>query len=174
MNLTKLLLIATFSALPISAHAAGCPTDLPESARAAVEQDNWKILDPFDLQQTDAKVFKNNHQGQCPGIAIGNFYPKADSSYLIALVQSDGQNNLTEKLVLVTQKKGRTETAVVIPPTQVTKPSVVWKLAPGHYAGVDGTHAHISRDSFIYEQINATAKQFYYDGSHLKSFLISR
>ncbi len=174
MNLTKWFLIATFSTLSINAYAAGCPADLPESARAAVEQDNWKILDPFDLQQVDAKIFRNNHQGQCPGIAMGNFYPRADSSYLIALVQTDDKKNLTEKLVLVTQKKGRTDTSVVVPPTQVEKPSVVWKLVPGHYVGIDGTRAHISRDSFIYEQVNSTATQYYYDGSHLKSFVISR
>lgn len=174
MNLPKWLLIAIFVTISTHARAELCPTDLPESARAAVEQDNWKILQPLDLSIADAKIFRNTHQGQCPGVAVGNFYPKADSSFLVALIQQDNHNNLTEELVLVTMKKGQTETTVAIPPTQVTKPSVVWKLGPGHYAGIDGTRAHITRDSFVYEQIISTAKQFYYDGTHLRSFVISK
>lgn len=174
MKLKTWLLIATFAMISAQARAEGCLSDMPDSARAAVELDNWKILQPLDLSMADAKIFKNAHQGQCPGVAAGDFFPKADSSYLVALVQQDGQKNLTEKLVLVTLKKGRTETEVVIPPAPVTIPSVVWKLGPGHYAGVDGTHTKLSRDSFVYEQIDSSAKQFYYEGSHLHSFVISR
>jgi len=174
MNLPKWLLIALLLAVTARTRAESCPTDLPDSARAAVEKDNWKILQPLDLPITDAKMFRNAHQGQCPGVAAGNFYPKADSSFLVALIQQDDPKTLTEKLVLVTLKKGQMQTAEAIPPTQVTKPSVVWKLAPGHYAGIDGTRAHLSRDSFVYEQIVSTATQFYYDGSHLRSFVISK
>ena len=174
MNLPKWLQIALLLAVSTYTRAEGCPTDLPDSARAAIEHDNWKILQPLDLPMADAKMFKNAHQGQCPGVAAGNFYPKADSSFLVALIQQDDQKILTEKLVLVTLKKGQMETAEAIPPTQITKPSVVWKLGPGHYAGIDGTKAHLSRDSFVYEQIVSTAKQFYYDGTHLRSFVISR
>ena len=174
MNLPKCLLIALLLAVSTHSRAEGCPTDLPDSARAAVEQDSWKILQPLDLPMADAKMFKNAHQGQCPGVAAGNFYPKADSSFLVALIQQDDNKNLTEKLVLVTLRKGQMETAEAIPPTPVTKPSVVWKIGPGHYAGIDGARAHISRDSFVYEQIVSTAKQFYYDGTHLRSFVISK
>lgn len=174
MNLSRWLVFAMFAVFSTHVRAEGCPSDLPESARAAVEQGNWKVVQPLDLPVADAKIFKNAHQGQCPGVAAGDFYSKADSSFLVALIQQDGQNSLTEKLVLVTLKKGRMETIEAIPPTQVTKPSVVWKLGPGHYAGVDGTRAHISRDSFVYEQVISTATQYYYDGKHLRSFIISR
>ena len=174
MNLKAWLLVATLAVFSTQTRADGCLADMPDSARAAVEQDNWKVLQPLDLTMSDAKIFKNAHQGQCPGVAAGNFHPKADSSFLVALLHQDEQKNLTENLVLVTRKKGRTETEVVVPPTQVTEPSVVWKLAPGHYVGVDGTRAKISRDSFIYEQIDSSARQFYYEGNHLLSFVISR
>jgi hypothetical protein len=174
MNFPKWLVLAMFAVISTHAFAEGCPSDLPESARAVVEQGNWKVVQPLDLPVSDARIFKNAHQGQCPGVAAGNFYSKADSSFLVALIQQDSQNNLIEKLVLVTLKKGRMDTIETIPPTQVTKPSVVWKLPPGHYAGVDGTRAHISRDSFVYEQVISTATQYYYDGSHLRSFIISR
>ena len=62
---------------------------------------------------------------------------------------------------------------ILVNPMQVATPSVVWKLQPGHYAGVDGTRVHLSRDSFVYEEIASSAKQFYYKGTHLDSFPIS-
>jgi len=49
----------------------------------------------------------------------------------------------------------------------------VWKLPPGHYAGVDGKRASISRDSFVFEKVASSATQFYYQGSKLQSFIIS-
>jgi hypothetical protein len=146
---------------------------MPESLKSSVEQDNWKIVQPGDVPQDDWKLWKNTHQGQCPGVAVGNFFPKADSSYIIALIQQDSQKRLLEQVLLVTLKKGQPSTAVVVSPILVTGPSFVWKLPPGHYAGVDGTKASISRDSFVYEKVASSAKQFYYQGSNLKSFVIS-
>jgi hypothetical protein len=146
---------------------------MPESLKSTVEQDNWKIVQPGDIPQDDWKLWKNTHQGQCPGVAVGNFFPKANSSFVVALVQEDDQKKMLEKLLLVTLKKGQSATEIVVSPIQVASPSVVWKLPPGHYAGVDGTKAGISRDSFVFEKVASSAKQFYYQGSHLQSFAIS-
>jgi hypothetical protein len=169
MNLLKLILLALL--IPISAHAQDCLSNLPASLKSTLEQDNWKIVQPGDIPMDDWKLWKNAHQGQCPGVAPGNFASKDD--FAVALIQQDDQKKILEKLILVTQKKGQPITEVVVPPTQVTNAAVVWKLPPGHYAGVDGTKAGISRDSFVYEKIASTAKQFYYKGSHLDSFVIS-
>jgi hypothetical protein len=160
--------------LSVSTHlwSQDCLSGLPQSIKSTVEQDNWKIVQPGDITQDDWKLWKNTHQGQCPGVAVGNFFPKADSSFVVALIQGD-QKNLLEQVLLVTLKKGQPTTTIVVSPMAVTTPSVVWKLSPGHYAGVDGTKASISRDSFVYENVASSAKQFYYQGSRLKSFPIS-
>lgn len=171
-NILKFILIVIFFSISTPSQAQDCLSNMPESVKSAIEQDNWKIVQPGDIPQDDWKLWKNTHQGQCPGVAVGNFFPKADSSFIVALIQGDPKN-LLEKLILVTQKKGQTATEVVVSPVQVPGPSVVWKLPPGRYAGVDGTTASISRDSFIYEKIASSAKQFYYQGSNLKSFVIS-
>jgi hypothetical protein len=172
-NLPNLIFAAIFFAISTHARAQDCLSGLPETLKSTVEQDNWKIVQPGDVPMDDWKLWKNTHQGQCPGVAVGNFFPKADSSFVVALIQQDDQKKLLEKLILVTVKKGQPTTADVVPPTLVTSPSVVWKLPPGHYAGVDGTKASISRDSFIFEKVASSAKQFYYQGSHLQSFVIS-
>jgi hypothetical protein len=147
---------------------------MPASLRSIIEQDEWTILQPQDLPATDLKVFKNAHPGQCPGVAVGNFLPKTDTSYIVALIKVNGKESLREKVLLVGLKKDRSETAVAVSPVQTNSPSVVWKLPPGHYAGIDGTKAGIARDSFVVQKINGTAEQFYYQGSRLRSFVISR
>ena len=169
----KLILAAVVVSIATHAHAADCLSNLPDSLRSTVEQDGWKILSPFDLPSEDWKLWKNAHQGQCPGVAVGNFYPKTDSSYIVALIQGNDPKSLLEKVVMVTEKKGQPITEIVINPAQATTLSVVWKLSAGHYAGVDGTKASISRDSFISEKIASSAKQFYYQGTRLQSFVIS-
>jgi hypothetical protein len=147
---------------------------MPDSLKSTVEQDNWTILQPQDLPAADLKVWKNSHPGQCPGVAVGNFFPKADTSFIVALIQVDDQKKLREKVLLLTLKKDRSEAAVAVSALEANSPSVVWKLSPGHYAGIDGTKAAISRDSFVVEKINSSAKQFYYQGTRLQSFVISR
>jgi hypothetical protein len=76
-------------------------------------------------------------------------------------------------VVLLTQKKGQTITEIIVNPVQAATLSLVWKLPPGHYAGVDGKRAAISRDSFVFEKVASSAAQFYYQGSKLQSFVIS-
>ena len=173
MGRLKLILVLAIFAVSAHAHAADCLSDLPDSMRSAVERDGWKILSPFDIPTDDWKLWKNAHQGLCPGVAVGNFFPKTNSSFIVTLIQGDDPKNLLQKVVLVTTKKGQTITEIVVNPIQTKTPSVVWKLPPGHYAGVDGTTAGISRDSFVVEKVSASATQFYYQGSNLKSFAIS-
>jgi hypothetical protein len=173
MSLVKFVFVAVFFSISAHAHAQDCLGGLPDSLKSTVEQGNWKIVQPGDVPMDDWKLWKNTHQGQCPGVAVGNFFPKTDSSFVVALIQGDDPKKLLEQVLLITLKKGQPVTAVVVSPIAVTTPSVVWKLPPGHYAGVDGTTASISRDSFVYEKVASSAKQFYYQGSNLKSFVIS-
>ena len=172
-RLKLILAVMVLSIAATQAHAADCLSNLPDSLRSSVEQDHWKILSPFDLPADDWKLWKNAHQGQCPGVAVGNFYPKTNSSYIVALIQGDDPKNLLEKVVMLTEKKGQPITEIVVSPAQAATLTVVWKLSPGHYAGVDGKKVSLSRDSLVFEKIASSATQFYYQGSNLKSFPIS-
>jgi hypothetical protein len=180
MSVYKGILFAIVISFAAHVHAEDCLNNLPASIRSAVEQDNWTILQPQDLAGTDPQRWKGNHPGECPGVTSGNFYPKGKTSYLVALIQRDPtqaseQNNQLEKLTLVYLKKDNPITVVVIPPTQVPAPMVVWKLHPGGYQDLYGTKkVTISRESFVYEKLVGPANQFYYDGSHLKSLVLSR
>ena len=173
MNLARWILIAMLVSVSANLQAEDCLSGLPDTLRSAVEQDHWKILSPFDIPSSDWKLWKNAHQGQCPGVAVGNFFPKTDSSFVVALIQGEDPKNLLEKVVLLTEKKGQIITEIIVNPVQVAAPSLVWKLPPGHYAGVDGNRAVISRDSLVFEKVASSATQFYYQGSTLRSFVIS-
>jgi hypothetical protein len=131
-------------------------------------------VQPQDLSGNDPQIFKVNHPGECPGVSVGNFYPKGKSSFLVALIQKGDQKNQLEKLTLVFFKKNLPTTETVVLPTQVVDPYVVWKLRPGHYQDLYGKKTTISRESFVYEKLVGPATQLYYDGTHLKSFVISR
>jgi len=172
----RLLLAAFVTLAPAAAVAQSsvCLSALPDYLRITAEQNNWKILQPQDLTVRDLPVWKANHTGQCPGIASGNFYPKAQSSYIIALIRRDGERVEEQTLLLTLDKKNRAETSVIILPAAVNAIAVVWKLPRGRWRGIDGTIASISQDSFVSEQIISTATQYYYDGKHLKSFPLSR
>jgi hypothetical protein len=175
MSFYKGTLLAICICLATHSRAEDCLNGLPQSVRSAVEQDNWTILQPQDLSGNDPQVFRVNHPGECPGVSAGNFYPKGKSSFLVALIQrNDQKKDPIEKLTLVFFKKDLPVTEAVVPPTQVADPFVVWKLRPGHYQDLYGKKTTISRESFVYEKLVGPAKQFYYDGTHLKSFVISR
>jgi hypothetical protein len=173
MNLARWILIAMLVSVSTNLKAEDCLSGLPDTLRSAVEQDHWKILSPFDIPSNDWKLWKNAHQGQCPGVAVGNFFPKTDSSFVVALIQGEDPKSLLEKVVLLTEKKGQIITEIIVNPVQVAVPSLVWKLPPGHYAGVDGKRAATSRDSFVFEKVASSATQFYYQGSKIQSFIIS-
>ena len=51
------------------------------------------------------EALEEHHQGQCPGVAVGNFYPKTDSSFVVALLQQIDEKRALEKVLLVTIKK---------------------------------------------------------------------
>ncbi len=116
-NLPKLLLAVLCLGICTHAQAADCLSNLPDALKSAVEQENWKILSPFDLPSEDWKLWKNAHQGQCPGVTVGNFSPKASSktgSWVVALIQGDDPKNQLEQLVLVTTKKGQPITEIIV------------------------------------------------------------
>src|SRR5258705_3731931 len=121
-NLARAILIAMLFSASAHVRAEDCLSGLPDTLRSAVEQDHWKILSPFDIPTNDWKLWKNAHQGQCTGVAVGNFSPKTDTSFFAGLIQGEDPKNLLEKVVLLTQKKGQTITEIIVNPVQVAGP----------------------------------------------------
>ncbi len=175
MSFSRWILIAALVVLPAGTRAqSACYNGLPDALRSAVEQDTWKIVQSSDLSEADQRVWRNNHPTDCAGVAVGNFSPRAKQSFIVALIQRDGQNNLLEKVDLVYLKKNRPVVEDAITTLAVATPYVVWKLNKGRYLGIDGTRASILRDSFVFEKLVGPASQYYYQGDRLRSFVLSR
>lgn len=175
MSFSRWILIAALISLPACTRAQStCLNGLPDTLRAAVEQDTWKIVQYNDLSQADQRVWMNNHPTDCTGVAAGNFSPRAKQSFIVALIQRDGQNNLLEKVDLVYLKKNKPVVEDAISTLAVATPYVVWKLNKGRYLGIDGTKASIPRNSFVFEKLVGPASQYYYQGDRLRSFVLSR
>ena len=172
MSFYKQILIAAALAVSSYAHAQACLNVVPESLRVSVEQDNWTIVRPEDLSDQDLHFWKSSHPGLCPGVATGNFHHNSNPTYVIALIRKSDQT-ITEKVIVVTLKKKKTETEVAVQPTQLPTPYVVWSLPPRRYLGVDGAKVSIPQASFAYEKMVGTSRQYYFEGSHLKSFQMS-
>ena len=172
MSLHKWILAATALLSSSFAHAEICQSALPEPIRAYVELGDWTVVHPQDLSESDLRFWKNGHPGLCPGVASGNFHHNSNPTYVIALIQKSGQDIL-EKVLVVTVKKNQMNTEIVVPPTTVPSPYVVWSLPPRRYLGIDGANVSIPQDSFAYEKLVGTSRQYYYHGSELKSFQMS-
>ncbi|GGA76114.1 hypothetical protein GCM10011507_29390 [Edaphobacter acidisoli] len=175
MSFSRWTLIAALLALPACMHGqSSCLNGLPDTLHSAVEHDNWKIVQSGDLSEADQRVWSNNHPSDCAGVAAGNFSSKAKQSFIVALIQHDGQNNLLEKVDLVYLKKDKPIIEDAVTTQAIATPYVVWRLPKGRYLGIDGTKASISRDSFVFEKLVGPASQYYYQGNNLRSFVLSR
>jgi len=175
MSVSRWILVALLAAAPACSRAQKpCFNGLPDNLRAAVEQNNWKIVQREDLSESDLRFWKDRHPGECPGVAAGDFSPHAKQSFIVAVFERDEQKNLLEKVLLVTEKKHQPVAEDAVTTMAVATPYVVWKLHKGRYLGIDGTKASISRDSFVYEKMVGPASQYYYQGDHLRSFVLSR
>jgi len=174
MGVSQWILVAALFAVPACSYAEPCFNGLPGNLQAAVEQNNWKIVQREDLSDSDLRFWKDRHPGECPGVAAGTFSPRAKQSFIVALIQRDDEKNLLEKVVLVYQKKGQSQTEAAVTTMAVATPYVVWSLKKGRYLGIDGTKASISRDSFVYEKMVGPASQYYYQGSQIRTFVLSR
>jgi hypothetical protein len=166
MSISKWILINALLAASTHSPAQTCLSGMPESLRSVVEQDQWTIVQPQDLSESDLSLWNSNHPGQCPGVAAGNPSSKANRYFIVALIHPDGPKSLLEQVVLVTRKKNRTVTQEVGPLRLVSTPRVVW-LQKDRYLGIDVT---ASRDSFVFERVSEPASQLIIQGSRIESF----
>ena len=167
MSISKWILINALLAASTHLPAQTCLSGMPESLRSAVEQDQWTIVQPHNLSESDLSLWNSNHPGQCPGVAAGNTSSKTNQYFVVALIHPDGPKSMLEQVVLVTRKKNRPVTQEAVALRIVTTPHVVW-LQKDSSLGIDVTAAG---DSFVFERVSAPASQLIIQVSRIKSLL---
>lgn len=94
------------------------------------------------------------------------------TSYAVALIRVQASGQLQEQLIVLSPDGDSFSSAVIAGPTTVTSPFVTWKASPGAFKTVDQSRTiQIARDSFIYEKMEAYAKQYYYADGRLRSIV---
>jgi hypothetical protein len=167
MSISQWILITALLAASTHLPAQTCLSGMPESLRSVVEQDQWTIVQPQHLSESDLSLWNSNHPGQCPGVATGSTSSKANRYFVVALIHPDGPKSLLEQVLLVTRKKNRPVTQEAVSLRIVSTPHVVW-LQKDRYLGNDVT---ASSDSFVFERLSGPASQLIIQGSNIKSFL---
>jgi hypothetical protein len=174
MRALKIAWVLIFTSLLSSiCSAEDCLALIPGTAREVIAGfHDWKVVTLADLPEDDQKLWTASHQGQCPGIATGRFMEGDKISYAVALIRAQPSRRLQEQLIVLSSKGDSFSPAVVVEPTIVTSPFVTWKASPGAYKNIDQSKTiQIARDSFIYEKIEAYAKQYYYVDGRLRSIV---
>jgi len=172
MKSVKMLCSLILVPLATTCYGQNCASLLPDKAREAISDlHEWKVVKLTDLPADDQKLWENSHNGQCPGVAAGNF-SEDKLSYAVALVRSQPSGALQEQLIVLLPEANSFRRTVVVKPTTVVGPFVIWRVPPGKYQGVDNAGTvQIAHDSFIYEKMEAYARQYYYDAGHLRSIV---
>jgi hypothetical protein len=153
--------------------AEDCLALIPGKAREVIAGfHDWKVVSLADHSEDDQKLWTASHKGQCPGIAAGRFVGEDRISYAAALIRVQPSGGLQEQLIVLSPDGDSFSPAVVVKQSIVTSPFVTWKASPGTYKNIDLSKTiQIARDSFIYEKIEAYAKQYYYVDGHLRSIV---
>lgn len=161
--------------VPTMCYGENCVASLSDKAREVISEfHDWRVVKLTDLPADDRKLWENSHNGQCPGVAAGNFSDDK-LSYAVALLRNQPSGELEEQLIVLLPEGNSFRRTVVVKPTTVVGPFVIWKVPPGKYQGVDKAKAvQIAHDSFIYEKIEAYARQYYYDDGHLRSIVTAK
>jgi hypothetical protein len=131
----------------------------------------WSIVETSDLPDDDKALWKNYHEGLCPGIAIVDVDGGGRKSYALALKRKV-KDVVFEKLVVLKGSAGAFSEHVLVNPTRVISPFVVYRVGPGKYLDHNtGKTIRIAHDSIVYEKMEAISMQFYFSNGKPYSLL---
>jgi hypothetical protein len=174
IQLSALILLA--AAAPVR-REGNCTALVGGAVREAISAElamGWRVVTPDDLPPDDRALWNRQHSGKCPGVSEGDFAGGGSRSYAIALLRAAAPSGYTEQLILVGSGGHHSSRLRVVAPTHVESPLVVWSRPPGRYTGWDGgPRIDVSADSFVYEKMEATATQYYFQHGQLHTLLVS-
>ena len=167
-----MIFVRTFLLMSLSlsrCFSADCSSVLPKGVTLPI---GWRVVSLVDLPKDDRELWEREHGGQCPGAVVGKLTGDGRVSYALALLQNGPGGKMLEQLVVMFSAGRQFSRITLVKPTAVISPFVVWVAPPGKYSGVDGTPpVRIPHDSFVYEKMEATARQFFYRNGGFRSLL---
>ncbi len=137
------------------------------------QQGNWKVLEIEDLANDDKLLWEKYHRGQCPGLAEGMLDGSGARYFGIALLRNNAVGK-QEKLVLLKTGRAGISVKTLVKSESIALPHVTWRASPGRYLDYNtGRYVDIKFDSIIYEEMEASSTQFYFDKNAILSLVAS-
>jgi len=161
-----------------SLKASSCSALLPNPLLQEVEKRyrGWKIVDVGDLSSDD-QVLWNQTWGtkRCPGVAIGEFLAKGETSYGIALIRREGNADTVAEKLIHAQQKGNSYSMTELVSENNVPVGVVQKGEPGRYAYVydRNKNVNVKTDTILYIHLEASAIAFFFEAGKFSEVLIS-
>jgi len=173
MTTSKALWLLLLIGLSNVCYGENCISQLPDVAREVVSGlHEWQIVKLADLPADDQQLWQTSHNGSCPGVVAGNFTGGARLSYAVAMIRNQPSGQILEQLLMLVPEGNSFKPTIVVKPTSVVSPFVVWKVTPGTYKAVDQDRSvKLSHDSFVYEKMETYATQYYYEKGRLRSIV---
>ncbi|MBS0295263.1 MAG: hypothetical protein JSR45_03065 [Proteobacteria bacterium] len=149
--------------------AAAPAQDLPAEVRAYLRgQPGWSPLGYEALGVDDRQLWDQYHPAQSPGVAKLDIDGDGRADYALALVSGSGALR-RQKLVLLWHPHGRLRADTLSAPWRTSTALVVWRGEPGLYEEWGGDRkARVRHGSVIYEQMEAWAQAYYFEGGRIR------
>jgi hypothetical protein len=147
---------------------------LPTEARQYLaENPGWRVLTLYDLSEDDRKLWVKHHRDACPGAARARLAAEKDVYALALLSRRNG--HLAERLIFIDMTAPKAAPEVIESTDAASDLFVVWKVAPGASEDVvTGAKKTLRDESFIYEQMEAQATQYYFAGGRYRRLTTAR
>ena len=159
------------TAAQASAMCGEVPIPAPVSRLLRAKFSQWRPERVSDLDGDDRRSWSDEHQKDCPGIAVGHFESTGKLSYAVVLVPISGAHSgyrivvFSEsptadayKWLLLEQKYGKDQFAPAIS-----------KEAPGKYLGLDRSKSVLLKlDGINVEWIEKSSVLYYWRGGHYR------
>jgi hypothetical protein len=163
------LLLAALSICACEQAAAQCDAGNHDVGAYLHAHSELSVVTLSDLPEDDQALWKKAHGDSCPGMVAVDLDGTGRRSFALALLQRVNGKNV-EQLVMLTGAASN----VLVEPTDVISPFVVWRANPGRFPNLlTGADVHIPHESIVYEKIEATSTLFYRSHGKIRSLLAS-
>jgi hypothetical protein len=131
-------------------------------------QPGWEIESIADLAPDDQSLWQKYHPDTCPGLAHADLHGNGDTSYALVLEK----NKQTRLIILLNDHGKLQQTLVGSGPTKSRY--VVHSAMPGTtYEFETRKRYDLKQQSFVFEIMEASAEQYYWQDGKLNLVLIT-
>lgn len=183
MNVLKVavplaLLLAPMSASSQQSRSDCAQTVLPAEVSGWLKSrlPGWRIKTAEDLEAYHQKLWSENKQNACPGIASGHFVSATAKEFTLLLVRGGLEKSGYKVVAFIktTDTSAVTPTIVEDEKDQNSERVVIYRTAPGLYKDPENRRrVRIKRDGIVVEEMEAGASLHFWRSGRFEELITS-